>query len=77
MTTSYLTNVVATPLWGVCIFGVARSGRRTAPWLQRVRFYETASKKFITLLVVMAVIGSSATLLAQEGTKPANLARGR
>ena len=28
--------------------------------------------KFITLLVVIAVIGSSATVLAQEGTKPAN-----
>ena len=76
MTTSYLTNVVATPLWGVCIFGVARSGRRTAPWLQRVRFYETASTKFITLLVVMAVIGTSERLLAQEGTKPANLSEG-
>ena len=31
-------NVVATPLWGVCIFGAARSGRHTAPWLQRCRF---------------------------------------
>jgi hypothetical protein len=29
-TRSHLINVVATPLWGVCIFGVGRSGRRTA-----------------------------------------------
>jgi hypothetical protein len=34
---SHLANVVATPLWGVCIFGAARSGRRTAPWLQGVQ----------------------------------------
>ena len=33
-------------------------------------------KKFITLLVVIAVIGSSATLFAQEGTKPANVGEG-
>ncbi len=31
---SHLMKVVATPLWGVCIFEAARSGRRTAPWLQ-------------------------------------------
>ena len=36
---SRLTNAVATPLWGVCIFGAARSGRRTAPWLQRAQIY--------------------------------------
>ena len=72
MITSYLTIVVATPLWGVCIFGVARFGRRTAPWLQRARFYQTASKKFMTFLVAMTVIGGAATLIAQEGTtKPA------
>jgi hypothetical protein len=29
-------NVVATPLWGVFILGVARFGRRTAPWLQQI-----------------------------------------
>jgi hypothetical protein len=29
--------------WGVCIFRVARSGRRTAPWPQRVRIHEAAS----------------------------------
>jgi len=43
-TRSHLINVVATPLWGVCTFGAARSGQRTAPWLQRVRIYETASR---------------------------------
>jgi hypothetical protein len=40
--------------WGVCIVGAARSGQRSrlrvvtarqaAPWLQRVRIYETASR---------------------------------
>ena len=34
------------------------------------------TNKFITALVVMAVIGSSATLFAQEGTKPANVSEG-
>ncbi|HEY2918311.1 MAG TPA: hypothetical protein VGK77_04865 [Candidatus Binatia bacterium] len=76
MSTSHLTNVVATPLWGVCIFGVARSGRRTAPWLQRARIYETASKKFISLLAGMAVIAGAATLFAQEGAKPAKTGEG-
>jgi hypothetical protein len=76
MSTSHLINVVATPLWGVCIFGVARSGRRTAPWLQRARIYETASKKFMSLLAGMAVIGGAATLVAQEGAKPAKTAEG-
>ena len=76
MTRSHFTNVVATPLWGVCIFGVARSGRRTAPWLQRARIYQTASKKFITLLAGMAVIGGAATLFAQEGAKPAKAGEG-
>ena len=76
MITSYLTHVVATPLWGVCIFGVARSGRRIAPCLQRVRFYQTASKRFITVLVVTAAIGGSVTLSAQEGAKPANVGEG-
>jgi hypothetical protein len=28
-----------TPLWGVFIFGVMRFGRRTAPWLQRERYF--------------------------------------
>ena len=42
MIKNHLINVVATPLWGVCIFQAARSGRRTAPWLQRVRIYEMA-----------------------------------
>src|SRR6266496_2358959 len=42
---SHLRNVVATPLWGVCIFGAARSGRRTAPWLQRAQICEAASVK--------------------------------
>lgn len=68
MSTSYLTNVVATPLLGVCIFGVARSGRRTVPRLQHARIYQTASKKFLTLLACMAVIGGAMPLFAQEGT---------
>jgi hypothetical protein len=76
MSTGHLTNVVATPLWGVCIFGVARSGRRTAPWLQRARSHETASKKFIILLTGMAVIGGAATLFAQEGPKPPKVGEG-
>jgi hypothetical protein len=48
VTKSYLITVVATPLWGVCIFEAASSGRRTRPggqalpWLQRVRVYEMA-----------------------------------
>ena len=29
--------------WGICIFGAGRFGRRTAPWLQRLRIYEAAS----------------------------------
>jgi hypothetical protein len=73
---SYLTDVVATPLWGVCIFGVARSGRRTAPWLQRARIYQTASKKFMALLTGMVVIGGATTLVAQEGANPAKVAEG-
>ena len=40
---SHLINIVATPVWGVFIFGAARSGRRTAPWLQRERIYEAVS----------------------------------
>jgi len=53
-TRSHLVNVVATPLfatanpsgggWSVCIVGAARSGQRTAPWLQREWIYETASR---------------------------------
>jgi hypothetical protein len=34
------------------------------------------TNKFITFLVGMAVIGSSATLFAQDGTKPANVGEG-
>ena len=34
------------------------------------------TNKFITFLVVMAVIGSSATLFAQDGAKPANVSEG-
>ena len=43
---SHLINVVATPLWGVCIFEAARSGRRTAPWLQRARICEMAFRDY-------------------------------
>ena len=76
MTRSHRINIVATPLWGVRIIGVAPSGRRTAPWLQRVRIHKVASNKFISALTAIAVIGSSATLFAQEGTKPANVGEG-
>ena len=85
MSASHLTNVVATPLfatanpsgggWGVCIFG-ARHERRTAPWLQRVRIYEMASKKFISLLAGIAVIAGAPMLFAQQGAKPANAGEG-
>ena len=34
------------------------------------------TKKLIGLVAVIAVIGSSATLFAQEGTKPANVGEG-
>jgi len=34
------------------------------------------TNKFITFLVVMAVIGGSATLFAQDGAKPANVGEG-
>lgn len=76
MSTSHLTNVVATPLWGVCIFEVARSRRRTAPWLQRVRIYETASKKFMGLMAAMTVVCGAAALFAQEGPKPPKAGEG-
>ena len=57
MTRSHRINIVATPLWGVRIIGVAPSGRRTAPWLQRVRIHKVASNKFISALTAIAVIG--------------------
>lgn len=41
---SQFINVVVTSLWYVCIFGAACSGRRTAPWLQRMRIYQMASR---------------------------------
>jgi len=75
MIRGYLANVVATPLWGVCIFGVAHFGRRIAR-LQRARVYRTVSKKFTTMMVVTVAIVGSATLFAQEGTKPANVGEG-
>src|SRR5512132_2277460 len=37
------SRLVATPLRGVFICEAARSGRRTAPWLQRGQIYKTAS----------------------------------
>ncbi len=76
MTTSHRTTVVATPLWGVCIFGSPRSGRRTAPWLQRAGIYETATKKFISLLAALAVIAGATTLFAQEGGQASKGRRG-
>ena len=50
VTTDFI-NVVATLLWGVCVFGAGRSGRRTAPWLQRVRTYEMASRPLALLIL--------------------------
>src|SRR6188472_487849 len=76
MITSYPTNFVATSLWGVCILGVARFGWRIAPWPQRGRIYQTASKKFITIAVMTVAIVGSATLFAQEGTRQANVGEG-
>ncbi len=78
----HLISVVATPLWGVYTLRAARFGRRTRhggqalPWVQRVRIYEMTSKKFMGLLAALVVIGSTATLLAQEGTRPANVGEG-
>jgi hypothetical protein len=69
MTKSHRINVVATPLWGVRIFGVARPQRRTAPWLQRLRINKMASGKFISVVTAI-VIGGSATLFAEGGVKP-------
>ena len=76
MTRSPRINVVATPLWGARIFGVAPSGRRTAPWLQRVRNHKMTCSKFISVLTAIAVTGTAVTLFAQEGTKPANVGEG-
>ena len=76
MTRSHRINVVATPLWGVRIIGVAPSGRRTAPWLQRVRIHKMTCSKFISVLTAIGVTGTAATLFAQEGTKPANVGEG-
>ena len=76
MTKSHRIHVVATPLWGVRIFGVASSGRRTAPWLQRLHVHNMASAKFISVLTPIVVIAGSAMLLAQGGAKSANLGEG-
>jgi len=76
MTRSHRINIVATPLWGVRIIGVAPSGRHTAPWLQRVRIHKMTCSKFISVLTAIAVTGTAATLFAQEGTKPANVGQG-
>jgi hypothetical protein len=76
MSASHLTKIAGTSLWGVCIFGGASSGRRTAPWLQPARIYEMALKKFIGLLAAIVVIVDAATLFAQEGTKPPKAGEG-
>jgi hypothetical protein len=82
MNRSHLINIVATPLWGVCIFLVARCGRRTRhggqalPWLQRARICEMGSEKFMRLLTTVAVIAGSGTLFAQQGAKPAKTGEG-
>ena len=56
---SHLINVVATPLWGVMHRSEPRiSERRTAPWLQRVRIYEMASKRRGLWLVAIFLLAS-------------------
>ena len=45
---------VATPLWGVCIFEAIRPERRAAPWLQRSRIWEKASRSFERNLLSLA-----------------------
>jgi spore coat protein A len=74
---SRLTNVVATPLRGVCIFGAARSERRSrlriatacqaAPWQQRVQIYETATK-ILGVLAFATVIGGIGLSSASAAT---------
>src|ERR1700747_1784170 len=76
MTKSHRIHVVATPLWGVRILGVPCSERRTAPWLQRLHVHKMASGKFISALTAIAFTGSSATIFAQGGAKPANASEG-
>lgn len=68
-------NIIATPLWGLCIFGVAGSQRRPALRLQRPGIYENACRKFISVSTAV-IIGGSAALFAQGGAKPANLGEG-
>ena len=64
---SHLINVVATPLWGVMHRSEPRiSERRTAPWLQRVRIYEMASKRRGLWLVAIFLLAS---LLAVSTTR--------
>jgi hypothetical protein len=82
MNTSNRLNVVATPLWGVRILGIASNGRRTRrggqalPWLQPVRIHKIGYWKSMSVLSAIAVIVSSATLFAQGGAKPANVGEG-
>jgi hypothetical protein len=76
MIKNHRINVVATSLWGVRIFGVARFRRRIAPWLQRLRVHENASGKFISVLIAIAITDTGATIFAQGGAKPANVGDG-
>ena len=68
-------NIIAAPLWGVCIFGVAGSQRRTAPRVHRAPIYDMRCGKFTSALTAI-IIGGSAALFAQGGAKPANLGEG-
>ncbi len=64
---SHLINVVATPLGALCIALESRiSERRIAPWLQRVRIYEMASKRRGLWLVAIFLLAS---LLAVPTTR--------
>ena len=56
---SHFMNVVATPLWGVAHGSEHRvPERRTAPWLQRVRIHEMASKQRRLWLVTIFLLAS-------------------
>jgi hydrogenase/urease accessory protein HupE len=64
---SHFINVVATPLWGVIHRSERRiPERRTAPWLQRARVYEMASKQRRLWRVVIFLFAS---LLAVPTTR--------
>jgi hypothetical protein len=75
---SYPINVVATPLWGV-VHGSERRvpERRTAPWLQRVRIYQTASSTLIVAPVFAAATCAKTQAPAQECRGECGVAMGK